>query len=421
MTLRTLDALGGVLGFLVEIDRLKVVERRAYVVGGVRRENSAEHSWHAALAVWMLSRQAGVALELEHLLKLALVHDLGEIDAGDVPVYSALRAAQGPKERACLERLCALAPETLRELIGLWSEYEEQQSLESQWLKVADRVLPFLHNLASEGKTWREQGVVRRQVLEVNQPIARTHPELFAWIEAQCERAVEQGWLKADAAASETQAAPVMDERLDFGELVLRGSEVVLRPLALDDVEALALAASGDRQRYQYTPVPDGLEQTRAYIERALRMRANKQRYAFAIVWNGRVVGTTSYWDYSSFDWPANSELARTRGPDVAEIGHTWLAASAQRTRCNTEAKYLLLEHAFENWSVHRVRIRTDARNQVSRAAIERLGATFEGLIRADRAGSDGTLRHSAYYSIVQAEWPEIRERMQQRLNGSVA
>jgi RimJ/RimL family protein N-acetyltransferase/5'-deoxynucleotidase YfbR-like HD superfamily hydrolase len=362
----------------------------------------------------MLSRQAGVSLDVEHLLKLALAHDLGEIDAGDVPIYSAARHAQAPKERACFERLSQLAPETLSELLGLWSEYEEQQTPESQWLKVADRILPFLHNLASEGKTWREQGVVRRQVLEINRPIAHTHPELFAWIEAQSDHAIAQGWLKADAA--ESQAVPSTQDRLDFGELILRGSEVVLRPLARDDAEALALAASENRQHYQYTPVPDGMAQARAYIERALRMRAGRQRYAFAVVWNGRVVGSTSYWDYSSFDWPENSQLARKAGPDVVEIGHTWLAASAQRTRCNTEAKCLLLQHAFEHWSVHRVRIRTDARNQVSRSAIERLGATFEGIIRADRAGTDGTLRHSAYYSIIQAEWPAIRQRLQHRL-----
>jgi len=350
MTAQSPDSLAGVLSFLLEIDQLKTVERRSYVAGGARRENSAEHSWHAAMAVWMLSRQAGVSLDVEHMLKLALAHDLGEIDAGDVPVYSALRHAQAPKERACLERLCQLAPQTLSELLGLWSEYEEQHTPESRWLKVADRILPFLHNLASEGKTWREQGIVRRQVLEVSRPIAHTHPELFAWLEAQSEQAVARGWLKAEVTEPTlARAIPQTDDRLDFGELILRGPEVVLRPLELDDAEALMLAASENRQHYQYTPVPDGLAQARAYIERALHMRANRQRYAFAVIWHGRVVGSTSYWDYSSFDWPAGSELARTRGPDVVEIGHTWLAASAQRTRCNTEAKYLLLQHAFED------------------------------------------------------------------------
>jgi RimJ/RimL family protein N-acetyltransferase len=98
------------------------------------------------------------------------------------------------------------------------------------------------------------------------------------------------------------------------------------------------------------------------------------------------------------------------------EIGYTWLAASAQRTRCNTEAKFLLLQHAFETWEVHRVTIRTDERNQRSRAAIARLGAHFEGIRRAEKPGADGSVRDSAMFSIIAAEWPAIRARLRERL-----
>ena len=90
----------------------------------------------------------------------------------------------------------------------------------------------------------------------------------------------------------------------------------------------------------------------------------------------------------------------------------TWLAASAQRTGANTEAKSLMLGHAFEAWEVHLVRLRTDRRNLRSRTAIERLGARFEGVRRADRPGVDGTVRDSAFYSITRAEWPAVRERL---------
>ena len=103
--------------------------------------------------------------------------------------------------------------------------------------------------------------------------------------------------------------------------------------------------------------------------------------------------------------------------PDVLEIGGTWLSASAQRTVCNTEAKYLMLKHAFERWSVHRVSLRTDERNRRSRRAIERIGARFEGIRRADMPGADGTVRNSALYSIVAAEWPDVRKLLENLLD----
>jgi RimJ/RimL family protein N-acetyltransferase len=97
------------------------------------------------------------------------------------------------------------------------------------------------------------------------------------------------------------------------------------------------------------------------------------------------------------------------------EIGWTWLAPSAQRTAINTEAKLLMLTFAFEEWKVDRVCLRTDRRNERSRNAIERLGATLDGVIRADRPGSDGTIRDTAHYSIVADEWPAVRDRLRLR------
>jgi N-acetyltransferase len=136
----------------------------------------------------------------------------------------------------------------------------------------------------------------------------------------------------------------------------------------------------------------------------------------FAIEWHDRVVGSTSYLDIQQWRWPAGSPLQRTDYPDSVEIGSTWLAASAQRTRCNTEAKYLLLTHAFDVWRVHRVCLKTDERNAKSRRAIERLGAAFEGVRRSDMPAQDGSVRSSAYYSIVPAEWPVVRKRLEDAL-----
>jgi RimJ/RimL family protein N-acetyltransferase len=192
----------------------------------------------------------------------------------------------------------------------------------------------------------------------------------------------------------------------------LRGEEVYLRPLVMSDAEALAEAAAEARDTYGLTAVPNGLDEAHRYIQEALDLREAGIRFAFTTIWRDRVVGTTGYWELQPWKWPDRSPMQRVDRPDVVEVGSTWLAASAQRTRCNTESKYLLFAHAFDVWEVHRVSLRTDARNARSRAAIERLGAKFEGIRRADLPGEDGSVRDSAYFSVVRAEWPEVRARL---------
>jgi RimJ/RimL family protein N-acetyltransferase len=199
---------------------------------------------------------------------------------------------------------------------------------------------------------------------------------------------------------------------IDLGEIHLCGREVLLRPLASTDAEALRVAASESRQTYDYATVPSN-DDAQGYVEQALKMRAAGLRYPFVIVWNDRVVGSTSYYEYQPWKWPpAGAHMQRTDRPDATEIGYTWLAASAQRTRCNTETKFLLLQHAFETWQVHRVMLRTDERNSRSRAAIERLGCKLDGIKRADMPGRDGTIRNSALYSILASEWPAVKDRL---------
>jgi RimJ/RimL family protein N-acetyltransferase len=127
---------------------------------------------------------------------------------------------------------------------------------------------------------------------------------------------------------------------IDLGHIELRGREVLLRPLVLADASALDQASAESRETYGLSGVPGGLAECERYAEKALQMRAVGERYPFAIVWNGRVVGTTSYYDIRPWEWPQGSSLQRYDRPDAVEIGYTWLAASAQRTRCNTEAKF---------------------------------------------------------------------------------
>jgi len=197
---------------------------------------------------------------------------------------------------------------------------------------------------------------------------------------------------------------------------VLSGPTVTLRPLAIADAGALAVAAAESRQHYIYTRVPEGIGEAERYIAAALRDRDGGQRMPFITLWHDRAVGSTSYLDIQQWRWPEGSPLQRTDRPDALEIGATWLSDSAQRTRCNIEAKYLMLTHAFEVWGVHRVALKTDERNARSRRAIERLGAKLDGVRRADMPGQDGSVRSSAYYSIVRAEWPAVRATLEKSL-----
>jgi N-acetyltransferase len=197
---------------------------------------------------------------------------------------------------------------------------------------------------------------------------------------------------------------------------VLEGATVTLRPLAISDAAALAAAAAESREHYVYTRVPDGVDEAEAYIAAALRDRDNGHRMPFVTLWRDRLVGSTSYLDIQQWRWPAGSPHQRTDRPDVVEIGATWLSQSAQRTRCNTEAKLLMLRHAFDVWQVHRVALKTDERNLRSRQAIERLGARLDGVRRADMPGQDGSVRSSAYYSIVRAEWPAVSAKLEEAL-----
>jgi len=208
--------------------------------------------------------------------------------------------------------------------------------------------------------------------------------------------------------------------------LTLESSSVRLEPLAANHAEALAAAAGEDRSSYAYTWVPDGPVDAERYVQAALAHQDTGRALVHVVrtVTNGRIVGTTRFLDLEVFDWSPpwppgvarGPEPAEDRPPSVAEIGSTWYVASAQRTGVNAHAKLLQLTHAFEVWQALRVTLKTDARNMASRTAIERLGASVEGVRRAHAPASDGTIRDTAYYSITAPEWPEVRDQLRQRL-----
>jgi RimJ/RimL family protein N-acetyltransferase len=194
----------------------------------------------------------------------------------------------------------------------------------------------------------------------------------------------------------------------------LAGRWVRLTPMSLADVDGLVAAATEDRTTYGYTSVPPDRDSMTAHVEALVDLRARGHDVPFTTrdARDGRVLGATRFlWLRSYFDRDV---------PDAVEIGGTWLAVSAQRTPVNTEAKVLMLEHAFETWGVVRVDLKTDARNARSRAAIERIGGKLDGVMRAWQPslvpGEEGTARDSALYSILPYEWPSVRAALEARL-----
>jgi len=185
---------------------------------------------------------------------------------------------------------------------------------------------------------------------------------------------------------------------------------VVLEPLDLAHVDGLVVAATEDRSTYAFTWVPHDAATMTSYVETALADERDGWSLPFAIRLreSERVVGTSRFLDIGYW---TESPL-----PDVVEIGSTWLAASVQGTHVNPEIKLLMLGHAFDTWNVERVTFKTDARNEQSRRAIARLGATFEGVLRAHKLASDGTIRDSAYFSILRDEWPAVKEKLVRRV-----
>jgi RimJ/RimL family protein N-acetyltransferase len=201
--------------------------------------------------------------------------------------------------------------------------------------------------------------------------------------------------------------------------VTLEGRRVRLEPLARSHAAGLLAAASGSRDTYGFTFVPATTGETAAYIATALDEQAAGRALPFATVdrASGHVVGATRFFNIEFWPWPAGNPNQRgAERPDVVEIGWTWLAPGAQRTPINTEAKLLMLAHAFDHWRVHRVSLMTDARNQRSRNAILRLGARFDGVLRAARPASDGAIRDTAAFSILESEWPAVRTNLQARL-----
>jgi RimJ/RimL family protein N-acetyltransferase len=196
--------------------------------------------------------------------------------------------------------------------------------------------------------------------------------------------------------------------------VTLSGRHVTLTPLALDDVAGLVAAASGDRSTYGWSIVPDNADEMSVVVRRLLAEAEQRVVVPFATRRSDtlEIIGMTRF---LTLRWYFDRDY-----PDGVEIGGTFLTAAAQRTAANTEAKLLMMTHAFDVWDVRRLDLKTDERNERSRRAIERIGGRFEGVLRnwqaAQVVGEEGRTRNSAIYSILDSEWPGVRERLKARL-----
>jgi len=190
------DKLPSIVSFLTDLERLKLVSRRAYVSDMSRKENSAEHSWHLAIGLLTVAHELNLQIDLHKALVMALIHDVCELDAGDTPIYGPARSDQHEAELKCVQRLSAYGLAFGPRLHDLWLEYEAQSTPESRWVKVLDRLMPFIVNLATNGQTWKDQSISRSQVLRINEPIKQHAPEIYEWMVKQVASCVELGWLR---------------------------------------------------------------------------------------------------------------------------------------------------------------------------------------------------------------------------------
>ncbi|CAN5461966.1 HD domain-containing protein [soil metagenome] len=181
--------------FILEIDKLKSILRRTSLINEARRENSAEHSWHIAVMAVLLSEHANEALNLAHVVKMLLIHDIVEIDAGDTFAYGGVsKVDQQAQETIAAERLFGLLPiDQAVELRALWEEFDAMSTPEAKFANAVDRLMPILHNYQNQGGTWREHGVTLAKIEQRVSPISDGSVELGQLTQAILDDAVARG------------------------------------------------------------------------------------------------------------------------------------------------------------------------------------------------------------------------------------
>ena len=179
--------------FILEVDRLKEVYRQSHILHADRHENSAEHSWHLAIAALLLSEYANQPVDTSRVIRMALVHDLVEIDAGDTFIYdTAGNLEKAAKEEKAAERIFGLLPSDQRDAWqGLWKELEQLETVEAKFANALDRLLPVLHNYFTNGRSWKEHGITQQQALEKNAVIAEGSETIWILVETLIRDALQ--------------------------------------------------------------------------------------------------------------------------------------------------------------------------------------------------------------------------------------
>jgi putative hydrolases of HD superfamily len=174
------------LEFILEIDRLKSVLRQSYLIDNDRHENSAEHSWHLAVAAMVLAEHAKERIDVSKVIRLVLVHDLVEIDAGDTFIYDdAGNVGKAEREQKAANRLFGVLPqEQGQTFMALWREFEDRQTPDAKFAFALDRLMPILHNVFTQGRSWKEHGIRQEQALAKNRPIEDGSPVLWQAVES---------------------------------------------------------------------------------------------------------------------------------------------------------------------------------------------------------------------------------------------
>lgn len=183
--------------FILEIDKLKSIIRQSFLLDGARQENSAEHSWHIALMAMLLVEYAELPVDLLRTLKMLLIHDIIEIDAGDTYCYDETGTLNQPsRENVAAERLFGLLPEDQTvELRELWGEFEERSTPEAKYAATIDRLMPLLHNYHTEGRSWREHGIKKDQVSARNEAMKDGSLALWEFAMSLLDDAVDREYL----------------------------------------------------------------------------------------------------------------------------------------------------------------------------------------------------------------------------------
>lgn len=192
-----MDAIEKVLEFMMEIEKLKDVHRKTRPVGLERYENSAEHSWHVCLSALMLKDYANEPIDIDRVIRMLLIHDLGEIDAGDTIIYASETEELKEQEEAGLKRILDILPDgKTAEYLSLWREFELGESVDAKYAKAIDRVPPLLHNLHGNGHSWKDHNVPKEKVFDLNSRIAKGSHALWDVLKVKLNKAVDDGMLK---------------------------------------------------------------------------------------------------------------------------------------------------------------------------------------------------------------------------------